>query len=245
MSVGEGWEDRYLWHRVGSPFWKLIAEILLTKTTRVAAERVLERLMRERPNPESVAAAGAEGIWPLISELGLRKRTLAVVEAARMMSERSDPPSPDEVKRLPYVGDYIADAYALYALSEPTFPLDTNIERLLYRSLLGVDALGKRTGPRKRRRSDPYKNESLLSLKERMCEGLSVPEVKTLHQGALLTAWSFCRAKPRCECCPLEDVCLKRSSETSPQAEVFPTNLTLTQVATQTFRARKQKLRPL
>lgn len=215
ISQGEGWEDRYLWHRVESPFWKLIAELLLTKTTRVAAERALEKLMKERPTPQLVAAAGEDGVRLLISELGLRKRALAVVEAARLMAERSDPPSPEEVKRLPQVGDYIADAYALYALSKPAFPLDSNIERLLYRALLGAEPPGKHPGPGKRRKSDPYKNRRLTLLKESLCEGLSTDEIKALHQGALLTAWSFCKAKPKCEGCPLEDVCLKRVLERS------------------------------
>jgi len=211
LLAGRDWRERHLWHRVKDPFWKLVGEVLLTRTTRVSAEKALEKIMRAYPTPESLAAADLREVEAVVSEVGLKKRALTLMQAARLFLGGDEPPSPEEVRRLPQVGSYISDAYSLYALSLKAFPRDANIERVFYRSLLGSDPPGRRVGPRKRRRSDPYKDEVLTRLIGRMTEGLGVEEVKGLHQGALLVAWSYCRGKPLCLECPLREVCSYRS----------------------------------
>ena len=72
--------------------------------------------------------------------LGYNRRALALRRTAQAVVERGGwPDTVEELAALPGVGPYTARAVACFALGLPVAPVDTNVARVLARSLTGAD----------------------------------------------------------------------------------------------------------
>jgi A/G-specific adenine glycosylase len=178
----------------------LLAEYLLKRTTRRVVARVYKKVLERYPNAAALASAREEDLWEVAREAGLRRRTLQLIEIAKQVVWRGGvEASRERLLDLPYVGPYIADAVLLYSFEERVFPLDNNVQRVLYRVMRGVHP------PKK---MDPYRDKTLRQIVGALTEDLDSLQLRHLHQGVLVVAWEVCRAVPICRACTLRTLCL-------------------------------------
>lgn len=172
----------------------LVAEYLLRRTTRKVVDRVFPRLMEHYPSAEDLARAEPDELWSIAREVGLRKRTLGLIDVAmRVVEHGAVDPDREFLLSLPFVGSYIADAVLLYAFNVVAFPLDGNARRVLYRMIWGEAPPSK---------VEAYQDGELLRVSEQLVNGAPHPtRARELHQGMLYVAWASCRSRPLCPQC--------------------------------------------
>ena len=119
--------------------------------------------------------------------LGYNRRAVSLHEAARQLAEHGIPQDQAGWRALPGVGPYTAAAVCALALDHDVIPLDVNVLRILERSL-GVTELEPPAG-----------------------------RAHDLTQGLFDLGASVCLARiPRCDVCPLGDLCPSRGQRYEP-----------------------------
>ncbi len=176
------------WRRTRDPYAILVSEVMLQQTQ---VARVLERYgpwLERWPTPAALAAAPAADVLRAWSGLGYNRRALNLQNAARRVVELGA--FPDDIaglEQLPGVGPYTARAVACFAFGAEVTALDTNVRRVLERSLGTTEV-----APPARRAWDW--NQALFDLGAQVC---------------------LARV-PRCERCPLAAMCPARGRTFAP-----------------------------
>jgi A/G-specific adenine glycosylase len=117
----------------------LMSEFFLSRTRAQVVARVIPDFLDEFPNMEALRRADRDRIAEVIRPTGLQnRRAAALEEVAETLEDRDIPRSPDELRDLPRVGEYVANATLCFALGEPLYIQDTNVTRI-YERLLGDD----------------------------------------------------------------------------------------------------------
>lgn len=133
--------------------------------------------------------------------LGYPRRALRLHMAAVAITERHGgevPQTYDELLALPGVGDYTAAAVASFAFGARHTVVDTNVRRVLARVAAGI--ADQPPSVASRRLAESY-----------VPEGLDAPRwaVASMELGALV-----CTARsPRCDSCPIADLCAWRAAD--------------------------------
>jgi A/G-specific adenine glycosylase len=125
------------WRRTNDPYSILVAEVMLQQTQ---VERVIpryERWLARWPTAHALAEAPAADVIVEWQGLGYNRRALNLHRAARIVAERG---WPDDLKELPGVGCYTADAVRAFAFGEDVLPIDTNVLRVRERTGYEFDA---------------------------------------------------------------------------------------------------------
>ena len=176
------------WRRTRDPYAILVSEIMLQQTQ---VARVLERYpawLGRWPTPAALAAAPAADVLRAWSGLGYNRRALNLQNAARRVVELGEfPREIAELERLPGIGPYTARAIACFAFGVQVTALDTNVRRVLERSLGTTDV------PPPRGRAWEW-NQALFDLGAQVC---------------------LARV-PRCDRCPLAASCPARGQTFAP-----------------------------
>ena len=176
------------WRRTHDPYAILVSEVMLQQTQ---VARVLERYepwLERWPTPGALAAAPAADVLRAWSGLGYNRRGLNLQRAARRVVELGEfPREIGELERLPGVGPYTARAVACFAFGAQVTALDTNVRRVLARSLGTTDVAPPRG------RAWQW-NQALFDLGARVC---------------------LARV-PRCAACPLSASCPSRGRTFAP-----------------------------
>ena len=123
-----------------SPFSILVAEILLKQTRAESVNKVWPHLIRKYSNARELAKADPVDLFDAIAFLGFgNQRTRALIELSSAVASLGKMPSqPEELIRLPHVGEYTAHAVACFAFSQ-RFPIvDLNVVRVISR-VMGFD----------------------------------------------------------------------------------------------------------
>lgn len=130
------------WRRSDAGPWAiLVSEFMLQQTP---VSRVLQPYtdwLRRWPTPADLAAAPAGDAVRAWGRLGYPRRALRLHAAARMITAKcggETPRTAAELRALPGVGDYTAAAVATFAFGAREVVLDTNVRRVLARTLRGV-----------------------------------------------------------------------------------------------------------
>ena len=187
----------------------LIGTILSQNTSDLNRDRAYAELRRRFPRWEDVLSAPVEEVERAIQGAGLyRQRARRIKQVlARLAEERGELSleflrklSDEEAERwllsLPGVGKKTAYIVLLFGLGRPFFPVDTHIARVTRR--LGL--LGEREEP----------HAALAPI---------VPEGKELelHLHLIRLGREVCRPRrPRCQVCPLADLCHHVLSKLDP-----------------------------
>jgi A/G-specific adenine glycosylase len=119
------------WRRIRDPYAILVSEVMLQQTQ---VERVLPRWLGwlERwPTVEALAAASAADAIRAWQGLGYNRRAVNLHRTAQVVAASG---WPDDLRTLPGVGRYTADAIRAFALGEPVLPVDTNVRRVQERT---------------------------------------------------------------------------------------------------------------
>ena len=187
------------WRHPGtSPWAVLVSEVMLQQTPVERVRAPWQTWLERWPTPDSLAAAPPGEAVRAWGRLGYPRRALRLHQAAVAITERFGGEVPaDEyaLRSLPGVGDYTAAAVASFAFRRRAVVLDTNVRRVLARTVFGeahpgpiptraeyavAAALAPRHGPRAARWA-----------------------VASMELGALV-----CTARaPRCTECPVRTSC--------------------------------------
>lgn len=180
------------WRKTTSPYAILVSEVMLqqTGTARVIL-KYLDFLSR-CPTAASLAAASLKEVLTLWSGLGYNGRARNLWNAMRRI--RADrggrlPRSTAALRRLPGIGRYTSAAVACFAYNARVPIVDTNVRRVLSRSMLGLDDCGER---------------KVWQLADAL---LPARAAKSWNQGLMDIGAIFCRPRPKCAQCPAKRHC--------------------------------------
>lgn len=179
------------WIRHPDPWAVLVSEFMLQQTQ---TSRVIEpwaQFLNTLPTPTACANAPLATVLRLWSGLGYNRRAKALHESARHIRDEFGGEVPSEIvdlKSLPGVGDYTANAIASFAFSRRVAVLDTNVGRVLARALVN-------------RRLKPSEARVVAH------DLLPRSNAAAFNQALLDLGATFCRAMPRCVVCPVASSC--------------------------------------
>lgn len=187
------------------PWGVFLSEVMAQQTPLARVEPIWRDWMQRWPTPAALAAAAPGDAVRAWGRLGYPRRALRLHEAATVMVERHGgdvPTTPAELLALPGVGAYTAAAVACFAFGIPEVVVDTNVRRVLARTVEGKafphltltraeTDLATRAMPAQRHTESSARDEA------------NVWNVAVMELGALV-----CVARgPRCEECPVADLC--------------------------------------
>ncbi|MCT1384422.1 A/G-specific adenine glycosylase [Brachybacterium sp. p3-SID1565] len=200
------------WRSPGASAWSiLVSEVMLQQTPVV---RVLPRWldwMDRWPAPADLASAPTAEVLRAWDRLGYPRRALRLQQCARAIVDEHDgevPRGEEALRALPGIGEYTAAAVTAFAHHDRAVVLDTNVRRVLARTMAGA-ALPPRS----------------LTVAERRTATQVLPEEPersvAWNQAVMELGALVCTAgAPRCEQCPLAGpACAWYSAGRPPAAE--------------------------
>jgi len=180
------------WRKTIDPYKILIAEIMLKRTKAEQVVPVYERFVKKYPNPHSVSNA------PLPVSLGLEKRAQGLKKLSKQLVEEHKSKIPkrrEELLKLHWVGNYIANAVLCHAFGLDVPTVDANFARVLVR----VFSLKPKPPAQKDRQIWAFA-ESLMPLVK--------GRARVLNLAVLDLASKICTPqKQSCRTCPLNSIC--------------------------------------
>ncbi|HYH73098.1 MAG TPA: A/G-specific adenine glycosylase [Nocardioides sp.] len=181
-----------------TPWGVLVSEVMSHQTPVARVEPVWLEWMQRWPSAAALAAESPGEVVRAWGRLGYPRRALRLREAAAAIVEQHDgqvPDAEDALRALPGVGAYTSAAVAAFAFGRRTTVVDTNVRRVLARVLEGKAFAAP-----------------ALTVAESALAASLVPldpptsatwNVAVMELGALV-----CSARaPRCEECPVLDLC--------------------------------------
>jgi len=196
------------WRRPGTtPYAVLVSEVMLQQTPVVRVVPAYDAWLARWPTPASLAADAPGDAVRMWGRLGYPRRALRLHAAAQAVVERYGgelPTTVTELLALPGVGDYTARAVAAFALRQRHAVVDTNVRRVVARTVEGrADAAVTR--------QDLALVEALLPADE---EQAAAASIALMELGALV-----CTARtPRCTSCPVARRCAWLAAGSPPLA---------------------------
>ena len=190
------------WRRDDATPWSvLVSELMLQQTPVARVLPVHASWLRRWPSPAALAAEPAGEAVRAWGRLGYPRRALRLHAAATAITEQHGGEVPDtyaQLIALPGVGDYTAAAVASFAYGRRHVVLDVNVRRVLAR------AVGGEAMPRPSvNRAERDRAEAYLPPAEHGDQRSATWAVATMELGALV-----CTARdPRCDRCPVADLC--------------------------------------
>ena len=186
-----------------SPWAVLVSEFMLQQTPVARVLPVYERWLTDWPTPADLAAEPTGAAVRAWGRLGYPRRALRLHAAATaIVAEHGGevPSDYDDLIALPGVGDYTAAAVASFAFRRRHVFLDTNVRRVLARTVRGVEF-----------------PPTAVTRGERDLAATLLP-----GDGATAAAWAVATmelgatvcvaAAPRCAACPVADLCAWRAA---------------------------------
>jgi A/G-specific adenine glycosylase len=181
----------------------LVSEVMLQQTPVVRVLPVYDAWLERWPTPADLAAEPAGEAVRAWGRLGYPRRALRLHAAATAIVERHGgevPTDHADLLALPGVGEYTAAAVASFAFGQRHVVLDTNVRRVLARTLAGVELPAQH-----------------VTRAERELAAGVVPEddataatwaVAVMELGALVCT----AARPGCPTCPVAPLCAWRAA---------------------------------
>jgi len=184
-----------------TPWGVFVSEVMLQQTPVARVLPVWQQWLARWPEPSDLAREAPGEAVRAWGRLGYPRRALRLHAAAAAIVERFDgrvPGTEAELLTLPGVGTYTAAAVATFAFGERTTVVDTNVRRVLARTVHGEEYAAP----------SPTRGELAVAAGLVPSDATSARawSVGVMELGALV-----CTARsPRCEACPLADVCAWR-----------------------------------
>ena len=190
------------WRGTAASPWSVMVSELMLQQTPVARVLPVHAAWLERwPTPAALAEESTGEAVRMWGRLGYPRRALRLHAAAVAIVERHDgevPTSYDDLLALPGVGDYTASAIASFAFGQRHVVLDTNVRRVLARTVSGVEFPATAVT-----RAERDVATSVLPDDDATAATWAVA---TMELGALV-----CTARqPSCGACPVAELCVWR-----------------------------------
>ena len=144
MSALIGWFDvheRPLPWRASTPWGVLVSEFMLQQTPVDRVLPIWQSWMERWPTPADLAADSVGEALRAWGRLGYPRRARWLHQSAVAITERHGGAVPSDVaalRALPGVGDYTAAAVLAFAFGRRSVVLDTNVRRVVARSVHGT-----------------------------------------------------------------------------------------------------------
>jgi endonuclease-3 len=179
--------------RFNDPFTLLVAVALSAQATDKGVNKATEKLFAVADTPQKMLALGEEGLRPMISSIGLyRNKTKNVIALSRILVEQYGgevPLNREALQSLPGVGRKTASVVLNELGVEAAIAVDTHVFRVSHR--LGLANA-----------STPEKVERQLF------EVVPKKYLGRAHHWLILHGRYVCTAlRPRCDVCPVSDLC--------------------------------------
>jgi A/G-specific adenine glycosylase len=123
------------WRNTKDPYKIWLSEVMLQQTRVSQGLPYYERFVRQYPTVKKLAAAPEKELLRLWQGLGYYSRARNLHRCAKIISDGGGkfPETPEELKKLPGIGDYTAAAIASFAFNKPAAVVDGNVFRVLSR----------------------------------------------------------------------------------------------------------------
>ena len=185
------------WRQNPQPYRIWIAEIMLQQTRVDTVIPYFNRWMEEFPDIRSVAQADQVDVLRVWEGLGYYARARNLHQAAQIIQEKYHgelPKKPEELRSLPGIGEYSANAIASIAFNVDLPTLDGNISRVLAR-LIALEAPVQ----------DKTSRQTLLNFASTL---LPIGHAGEFNQALMELGALVCLPhKPHCDQCPLIENC--------------------------------------
>ena len=176
-------------------YYTLVSEFMLQQTQVVTVIPYFKRFIKDIPNLKSLAKVENKKLIKLWEGLGYYSRARNLKKTAKEIIKNFNGKIPnnfDDLKTLPGIGDYTANAILSIAFNKPYIPLDGNVERVLKRYLY----LKKE---REIQKDNLHKKKKVLGLSLRSRDYAQA----LMELGALI-----CKPNnPLCDQCPISKKC--------------------------------------
>ena len=119
-------------------FYTFVSEFMLQQTKVATVIPYFNKFIKEIPNIKKLASVDNKKLIKLWEGLGYYSRARNLKKAAQFVIRKFNgkiPDNFDDLKSLPGIGDYTANAILAIAFNKPYIPLDGNVERILKRYL--------------------------------------------------------------------------------------------------------------
>jgi A/G-specific adenine glycosylase len=186
------------WQNTIDPYRVWLSEIMLQQTQVATVIPYYQRFLERFPQLADLAAAPVEDVMALWSGLGYYARARNLHKAARTVMDTHGgrfPEDPQAIAELPGIGRSTANSIATFCFGAHEPILDGNVKRVLCRAY-GIEGFPGSGAVEKR----------LWAL---AAELMPARHGATYNQAQMDLGASVCtRTKPRCEACPLADICV-------------------------------------
>jgi endonuclease III len=177
-----------------APFRALIGCILSQRTRDENASKAANALFAVASTPQEILALEPETLKQLIHSSGyFNQKAKHVSSACREIIERYDGETPrmrDDLLTLPGVGPKTADIVLSYGYGEPAIAVDTHIHRVSRR----IGLAGEKAKP--------------TDVKDALQGAIPQKDWVYADSALLQLGKDYCKPeKPRCENCPIKEVC--------------------------------------
>ncbi len=176
-----------------NPFTLLVAVVLSAQATDTGVNKATRPLFAAADTPAKMLALGEDKVRDYIKSIGLfRNKAKNVIELSRELIEKHGGEVPHDraaLEALPGVGRKTANVVLNTAFGEPTVAVDTHLFRVSNR--LGL-APGK----------------TPLEVEKTLLKVIPPEYLLHAHHWLILHGRYICKAqRPRCEVCPIQDLC--------------------------------------
>ena len=186
-----------------SPWAVMVSEFMLQQTPVARVLPVYEQWLTAWPTPADLAATSPGDAVRAWGRLGYPRRALRLHAAATAIVEQHGGTVPSDyadLVALPGIGDYTAAAIASFAFRRRHVVLDTNVRRVLTRTRRGVE----------------FPATAVTRAERDLATGLLPDDGPTAAAWAVATmelgATVCVAASPRCDDCPVADLCAWRAA---------------------------------
>lgn len=195
------------------PYAILVAEAMAQQTQASRAAEAWQRFLDQFPSFAGLAAATPAAVLRAWRGLGYNRRALALRRAAIEVMARHGGALPrdlEALERLPGIGPYTARAVAALAFGQPVGAVDTNVRRVLVRTMVGDARAWSAAGDRGAGSPGP---SGMALISPRDLQALADASVPPDRPGpwthALMDIGAVvCRPRnPRCNDCPAMPWC--------------------------------------
>jgi A/G-specific adenine glycosylase len=180
------------WRETADPYAIAVSETMLQQTQ---VSRVYPKYLawlKAFPTTKALAKASTQSILKYWSGLGYNSRALRLRAMAQEIERQGTwPKKKEELQKLPGFGPYTAGAVAIFALKTRDFAIDTNIRRVLSRIFFGIKKV-------------PTEQQlEILAASLVPKQGNDAWHHAMMDLGATVCV----SRKPKCEVCPVKELC--------------------------------------
>jgi A/G-specific adenine glycosylase len=191
---------RALPSEIPDPYRVWLSEIMLQQTTVTTVVPYFERFVARFPTVEALAAADEAAVMAAWAGLGYYARARNLHACARAVAAGGGrfPDSVEELRALPGIGPYTANAVAAIAFGRPVVPVDGNVERVAARLFAIETPLPA---------AKPALAEAAATLNR---DAAARARAADFCQALFDLGATICTPRPACGICPWSGPCMAR-----------------------------------